>query len=407
MAHRQSAVLDAAARIRRRSQPEERVVGRRRSACSRSTHARAGGAADRARRGRRHLRGGASRHVRPRAPAGRARSVAGARARRRRQDRAALRALGGDRRYLIERGADIDARDVDHESTPAQYLVREAPDVTRFLVERGAWFDIFIAVGLARRRARRAVPARRSGSARPSHLARQVHGRSTRRRPATREEIGDHRGDIYRWVFGHNLSALDAAPSLGYDDIARIAAGPRHAGAAASGGCAPGRSRRPLRPSPRHIRISSPRLTARPDAADRRAPTPTTRPPSPDARSRLRRPRPRPRPVRGAAVGGVSRQRGHDPAAAAAQSADQRRPTRYGGTPLGNCLYGALHGWSCESSPATSGHRAAVDRRRRASAASLPANWSRRCGCCAPRRPGARGVMVRDSFRDRHDRHGL
>ena len=50
--------------------------------------------------------------------------------------------------YLIERGADIDARDVDHESTAAQYLVREAPQVTRLLVERGGWFDIFIAVGL-------------------------------------------------------------------------------------------------------------------------------------------------------------------------------------------------------------------------------------------------------------------
>ena len=37
--------------------------------------------------------------------------------------------------YLIDRGADLDARDVDHESTPAQYLVREAPDVARLLVD--------------------------------------------------------------------------------------------------------------------------------------------------------------------------------------------------------------------------------------------------------------------------------
>ena len=28
-------------------------------------------------------------------------------------------------RYLLDRGADIDARDVDHESTPAQYMVQE------------------------------------------------------------------------------------------------------------------------------------------------------------------------------------------------------------------------------------------------------------------------------------------
>src|SRR5688572_27844967 len=50
--------------------------------------------------------------------------------------------------YLIEHGADIDARDVDHESTPAQYLVRDAPAVARLLVDRGAWYDIFVAVGL-------------------------------------------------------------------------------------------------------------------------------------------------------------------------------------------------------------------------------------------------------------------
>src|SRR5438046_4472040 len=51
-------------------------------------------------------------------------------------------------RYLLDRGAEIDARCVDHESTPAQYLVRDAPEVARFLLDHGAWFDIFIAVGL-------------------------------------------------------------------------------------------------------------------------------------------------------------------------------------------------------------------------------------------------------------------
>ena len=39
--------------------------------------------------------------------------------------------------YLLDRGADIDARDVDHESTPAQYMVRSRQEVARFLVERG------------------------------------------------------------------------------------------------------------------------------------------------------------------------------------------------------------------------------------------------------------------------------
>jgi hypothetical protein len=50
--------------------------------------------------------------------------------------------------FLLEHGADIDARDVDHESTPAQYLVRSHPDVARFLVERGAHTDILLAAAL-------------------------------------------------------------------------------------------------------------------------------------------------------------------------------------------------------------------------------------------------------------------
>ena len=41
-------------------------------------------------------------------------------------------------------------------------------------------------------------------------------------RGATREEIGDRRGDIYRWVFGHNVSALEAAAQLGFADIEQL-----------------------------------------------------------------------------------------------------------------------------------------------------------------------------------------
>lgn len=56
---------------------------------------------------------------------------------------------------LVERGAELDARDVDHGSTPAQYLVA-TPDLCRRLIEHGAEGDIFIAcvlgdAGLAHR----------------------------------------------------------------------------------------------------------------------------------------------------------------------------------------------------------------------------------------------------------------
>jgi ankyrin repeat protein len=125
-------------------------------------------------------------------------------------------------RYLLDRGADIDARDVDHESTPAQYLVREAPDVTRFLLERGAWFDIFIAVGL--RDASLVEQCLRND---PEALDHRIwHGKYTAahtgKRAATREEIGDRRGDVYRWVFDHNVSAFDVARTLGYGEILEL-----------------------------------------------------------------------------------------------------------------------------------------------------------------------------------------
>jgi ankyrin repeat protein len=46
--------------------------------------------------------------------------------------------------FLLDRGADIDARDVDHHSTPAQYALGERPEVCRFLLDRGATPDIFM-----------------------------------------------------------------------------------------------------------------------------------------------------------------------------------------------------------------------------------------------------------------------
>ncbi|HEX4276569.1 MAG TPA: ankyrin repeat domain-containing protein [Bryobacteraceae bacterium] len=51
-------------------------------------------------------------------------------------------------KLLLDRGAQIDARDEDHDSTPAQWLIGDVPDVARFLVERGASPDIFLAAAL-------------------------------------------------------------------------------------------------------------------------------------------------------------------------------------------------------------------------------------------------------------------
>jgi len=123
-------------------------------------------------------------------------------------------------KLLLDRGADIDARCVDHESTAAQYLVRDAPDVTRLLVARGAWYDIFIAVGL-----RDMELVDRCLREDPEALDHRTwHGKyrvtHDNQRASDREQIGDHRGDIYRWVFDHHVTALEVASRLGYADIA-------------------------------------------------------------------------------------------------------------------------------------------------------------------------------------------
>jgi ankyrin repeat protein len=59
--------------------------------------------------------------------------------------------------YLLERGADIDARDLQHESTPVQHMLRviqarhyprDRQDIARYLVARGCGTDILMAAAL-------------------------------------------------------------------------------------------------------------------------------------------------------------------------------------------------------------------------------------------------------------------
>jgi Ankyrin repeats (3 copies) len=50
--------------------------------------------------------------------------------------------------FLLDRGAGIDVRCIDHKSTPAQYALVDRPHVCRRLLERGATPDIFMAAHL-------------------------------------------------------------------------------------------------------------------------------------------------------------------------------------------------------------------------------------------------------------------
>ena len=51
-------------------------------------------------------------------------------------------------RFLVDHGADIDARCVDHESTPAQWMIRDRQNVARFLVSAGCQTDILMCAAL-------------------------------------------------------------------------------------------------------------------------------------------------------------------------------------------------------------------------------------------------------------------
>lgn len=52
---------------------------------------------------------------------------------------------------LLDRGSDINARDDDHNSTAAQWRIGKAPEVVRYLLDRGATPDIFLAAALGDR----------------------------------------------------------------------------------------------------------------------------------------------------------------------------------------------------------------------------------------------------------------
>jgi hypothetical protein len=49
---------------------------------------------------------------------------------------------------LLDRGAGIDVRCIDHHSTPAQYALKDRPDICQHLLDRGATPDIFMAARL-------------------------------------------------------------------------------------------------------------------------------------------------------------------------------------------------------------------------------------------------------------------
>jgi hypothetical protein len=110
---------------------------------------------------------------------------------------------------LIERGSDVNARDEDHDSTPAQWLIASSPDVTRFLIEHGATPDIFLTVALGdRSQVERLIEADRSC------LSQRIG--KTPFHPIGYKGRG---GTILQWTVGFNCYAHQVAAQQGYTDL--------------------------------------------------------------------------------------------------------------------------------------------------------------------------------------------
>lgn len=114
-------------------------------------------------------------------------------------------------RYLIDRGADIDARDIDHEGTPAQWMVRDRPHVARYLVERGCATDILLASALGD-----IALVRKHLESDPQ----RIHTRTTETYfPKHDPRAGGH---IYIWTLGVNKTAHIIARELGHDAVFQL-----------------------------------------------------------------------------------------------------------------------------------------------------------------------------------------
>jgi ankyrin repeat protein len=112
--------------------------------------------------------------------------------------------------YLLDHGADIDARDVDHVSTPAQYMVRKRQPIARYLIGLGAKTDILMAAALG-----------------DLNLVRRILDANQEAiRMRVSEEyfpmVGDGSqtgGTIYQWELGWHVSACQVAKTFQHQDV--------------------------------------------------------------------------------------------------------------------------------------------------------------------------------------------
>jgi ankyrin repeat protein len=107
---------------------------------------------------------------------------------------------------LLDGGADLEMRDLDHGSTALQYLIADE-EIARLLIEHGAAFDIFVAARLGDTDLVEKClrDDKRCAEARVNHPPFTAPG-----------------GHIYGWTLGFDLTPADVARKFGHADVAEL-----------------------------------------------------------------------------------------------------------------------------------------------------------------------------------------
>jgi ankyrin repeat protein len=114
-------------------------------------------------------------------------------------------------KFLLEHGAEIDAKDIDHESTPAQYLIADHQDVVRFLIERGAKTDIFMAAALGDE-----TLVIHHTIQNPTSIRQRIDSKTF---PMANPRAG---GTIYLWTLGRDLTPFQVAKKFRRDTVIKF-----------------------------------------------------------------------------------------------------------------------------------------------------------------------------------------
>ena len=110
--------------------------------------------------------------------------------------------------FLLNHGADVNARDVDHESTAAQWMIRDRQEVVRLLVKRGSDVDILMTAALGDVERTTEIL-----DATPDAIRTTV---SERWFPKRDPRAG---GTIYNWTLGSDESPHGVARTFGHDAV--------------------------------------------------------------------------------------------------------------------------------------------------------------------------------------------